>query len=177
MPSLNPVIKPIIFTFLIMFISVSATTYMKDNIEKKAVQIREKRSMLSVMEKRGENILELKRGYPLIKDKLPKIEKALPDERNINELVNAVENAATRTNNAQVLSFEPLDNAQSAGTKIRSVKLSSTVSGNVGTFSAYLSALEELPYFIAIDSISIQNNSAAPNNGKMTLTAKVFISK
>lgn len=178
MISLNPIIKPLVAIFIVIAVSGLIISISKENIENKAKQIREKRNMLAIMERHGENALELKRGYSIIKEKLPKIKHSLPDENSIGELVSSIENAATTTGNTGALSFDPLENSQPAGMRTKSLKFSAILNGNLETFSEYLAKLQKLPYFIEIGSITIKNDlGAANNNSQMALTAKVFISK
>jgi len=134
--------------------------------------------MLEVSEKHDANFLELKNTYQIVKDNLKNAKEMIPDEKNLEDLVIALENTATQTNNGQTLTFDPIEKSKSVGEKTVSLNFSANLTGNIDSFSNYLDKIKTLPYFIEIENITIKNGSGIINNDSvMTLKSKVYISK
>jgi len=172
----NPIIKLLALVVIIIAISTSVVFILKNKIENRATQLQEKRNMLEILEKRDENFLELKSANKLVEKNLPTIKDMLPDEKNIEKFVTTLENIATKTNNNQVLIFNPIENSKPAGEKIDSLEFSITLIGNSYSFINYLEEFEKLPYFIEIKNVVIKNNSGiANNNSQMNLKLEIYI--
>lgn len=172
----NPIVKLALMALLIFLGTLVFAVVMSKKIESKAEHIFEKRSLLMIVGKSNENFLSLKKDYEIVGKKLPLIKNALPSEENIEELVVALENSASRTNNDQVLNFESLSSLKSEGEKIKSLKFTVLLRGNVGSFSGYLKEISKLPYFIEIEDVSLKNNSNIyDNNSQMDIKAKVYL--
>jgi len=171
----DTVVKIAIFTVLITIVAGWAVFVFKDKIENEAENINEKRSMLTVLEKRNENFIALKGDYPLVKENLPLLRQSLPTEKNIDSVINDLENLASRTNNGQNLNFSPLANLASAGS-IGSVNFSVSLLGNISSFVDYLNGVKKLPYFIEISGVSIVNEGgASSNNSRLNLSGKLYM--
>lgn len=171
----DSVAKIAIFTVLIASAAGLMLFAFKGKIEEEAKSINEKRSMLTVLEKRNENIIALKADYPLVKENLSILRQALPTEKNIDLIVNDLENLALQTNNVQNLNFLPLNNLASIGS-IKAVNFSVSLSGNISSFINYLNGIKKLPYFVEIGSVSVANEGGVLNNNtRLNLNAKVYI--
>lgn len=175
--SLNQLAKLTISIFLSIGVFVLLFYVMEGEIGKKAQLVYEKRSMLAALERREDNFLELKSDQAVLEKNLPILKKALPGEKDIDGVINNLENLAIQTDNDQILNFEPLAGAESAGA-LKSVKFSAILSGNISSFSQYMKKLQSLPYFIEIVSVNISNDKGFSNNGsRLNLTAKLYYKK
>jgi len=174
----NQIIKLVVLIIIIIAVSTSIVFILKNKIEIKAAQLQEKRNMLEILEKRDENFLELKSTNELVEKNLPIIEDMLPDEKNIERFVTILENIAAKTNNDQILVFNPIKNSKPAGEKIDSLEFSITLIGNSHSFINYLEELKKLPYFIKIKNVIIENNLGIVNNSsKMNLKSEIYIKR
>ena len=172
----NSIVKLSVLIIMIVVISMSVVFILKNKIEDKTVQLQEKRNMLEVLEKRDENFLELKNTNKLVKKNLLVIEKMLPDEKNIEKFVTTLENIAAKTNNNQILIFDPIENSKPTGEKIDSLEFSVILTGNSYSFINYLEEFEKLPYFIKIKNVTIENNlGIVNNNSQLNLKSEIYI--
>ena len=172
----NSIVKLSVLIIMIVAISMSVVFILKNKIEDKTVQLQEKRNMLEVLEKRDENFLELKNTNKLVKKNLLVIEKMLPDEKNIEKFVTTLENIAAKTNNNQILIFDPIENSKPTGEKIDSLEFSVILTGNSYSFINYLEEFEKLPYFIKIKNVTIENNlGIVNNNSQLNLKSEIYI--
>ena len=172
----NSIVKLSVLIIMIVAISMSVVFILKNKIEDKTVQLQEKRNMLEVLEKRDENFLELKNTNKLVKKNLLVIKKMLPDEKNIEKFVTTLENIATKTNNNQILIFDPIENSKPTGEKIDSLEFSVILTGNSYSFINYLEEFEKLPYFIKIKNVTIENNlGIVNNNSQLNLKSEIYI--
>ena len=174
MIKLNPIIKTVFFAMAIIIISMAAISFLASKIETSAKKIFEQRSMLTLLEKRGENLLNLKNGYSLVSNELPLIKDMIPNERGMEKAVISLENLALRTNNEQTLVFETIDKQKPVGEKIKYLKFSIVLTGNINSFMLYLEELKKLPYFIEINNIVIKNNTGVFDN-KSRMNAEAII--
>ncbi len=172
---INPIIKSIAAIFIVSIFSTSALFLLKNAVEEKTANIYKQRSVLSLLEERDNNFLELKATYNQVEKNLPLLKSVLPDERNIGEVVENLEKLAEKTNNELILNFEPWDSAKPLKI-MKSLGFTATLNGNIGTFSDFLSGLKELPHFIEIESFDASNQLGIHNsNGKLTIRAKIYI--
>lgn len=172
---LNRVIKLILIIFIIIAAGSAGSFILKNKIEASGKKIYESRSMLRVLENRDENYSLLKADYPLVRDGLPLLRKALPGEDSLDEIVTSLDALASETNNTQNLVFDSLGLAQIIG-GMKSVNFSASLDGNFGSFESYFKKLEKLPYFIEIGNISINNGAGVfNNNSRLNFKAKVYI--
>ena len=177
MLSLNRLTKLAISIPLTDIIAVLAFSAIKGEIEKRARDVYEKRSMLAVLDGRERNFLELKTDRAMIEQNLPTLKEALPQESDIDNVVTDLESVARRTGNDQVLNFDPLASASDLGS-MKSIGFSANLSGNLPSFSLYLSELEKLPYPIEISSVNVLNDSGSLSGGsRLNLTAKLYYRK
>ena len=113
----------------------------------------------------------------MIEQNLPTLKEALPQESDIDNVVTDLESVARRTGNDQVLNFDPLASASDLGS-MKSIGFSANLSGNLPSFSLYLSELEKLPYPIEISSVNVLNDSGSLSGGsRLNLTAKLYYRK
>lgn len=174
----NPIIKLSALIAIIIIIATAVVFVLKNKTEDRAARLQEKRNMLEILESRDENFLDLKNTNELVKKNLPIIEKMLPDEKNIEKFVITLENIAAKTNNNQILVFNPIENSKPAGEKIDSLEFSITLIGNSYSFINYLEEFEKLPYFTEIKNITIKNNSGIANNdSQMNLKSDIYIKR
>ncbi len=172
----NPIIKFSIYIILVTAFIVSSVLFLAGKIESKTKQLQEKRSVLKVSQQQGENFLELKKTYDLVKNNQKKIEEAFPNDDNIEGFIIALENAAGQTGNGQTLNFDLLDNAKTEGENIKGLKFTIFLTGNVNTFANYLERIKDLPYFIEIENITVNNNLGIANNdSRMDIKSKIYI--
>lgn len=177
MPRSRQIIKLSIYIFAVIFVGAAAVFVLKARIESAAHKIYEKRSMLTALEFRENNSLALSANYPIVRDNLPILEKALPDKDNVTEAVSAIDSLAQETGNMQVLEFKPLVETMSADT-IESVAFTATLTGNIWSFGDYLDKLKKLPYFIEIISVNLSGDTGVSGpGGKMNIAAKLYIKK
>ncbi len=171
------IIKLSICIIAVIFICAAAVFLLKAKIEIAAHKIYEKRSMLAVLEFKENNSLALSANYPIVRDNLPLLEKALPDKDNVAEAVNAIDVLAQETGNTQVLEFKPLTETVGFET-IENVAFSAVLSGNIWSFREYLDKLKKLPYFVEITSVNISSDMGIFDpDGKMNIAAKLYIRK
>lgn len=176
MIKLSPITKTIFCALIIIIVSAAIVSFLANKIEASAKKTFEKRSMLASLEERGKNLLELKSNYGLASDKLPLIKDMIPDERGVEKAVISLENLAIKTNNDQTLVFETADKTKLAGEKIRHLKFSITLTGNIDSFMLYLEELKKLPYFIEIGGVTIKNGTGVFNNeSRMDAEAVIYI--
>jgi len=176
MPRINQVAKLALLAVIVVVASASIIFMLKNKITDKSKQILEKRSVLALSKGSDENFIALKSNYAIVEKKLPILKNALPDEKNIEKAVTVLENLAMRTNNVQVLNFESLDSAKSSGENAKSLKFSVDLIGSAGSFTQYLNKLQNLPYFIEIDNLSMKNHLGIfSNESQMNIKAKIYI--
>ncbi len=175
MAFLNSVIKLAAAALIVSITAIFIVSAIEDKIAASAQKNYEKRSMLAVLEKREDNFIQMKKDSPFVNEKLKILRAALPCERDIDEVVKNLEFLAAKTNNDQVLTFEPLSNAQKLS-GVKSAGFTAVLSGNMGTFIDYLTQLKKLPYNIEIKNISIYNSSNISNsNSQLSFAATVYI--
>ncbi len=175
MPKLNIIIKIIILLLAAVLASGAIVFRLKEKIETGAKKIYEKQNMLAAIEKRDNNISNLKVDYEIVKKKMPLVKNILPDEDNIGAVIDALEVLAIRTNNSQVLNFEPSSKAENLEA-IKNINYSAVLTGNSGSFVLYFEEIKKLPYLIEIGGISIANSSGlSNNNSRLNYNAKIFI--
>lgn len=178
MVSINPIIKLSIYIFAVILVGAAAVFFLKAKVESSAHKIYEKRSMLAALEFRENNSLVLSASYPVVRDNLPLLKKALPDKDNIADAVNAIDSLALETGNAQVLEFKPLAEPAGSASIIESLSFSAVLTGNIWSFGEYLNKIGKLPYFIEITSASVSGDTGITGiGGRMSLTAKLYIRK
>lgn len=172
----NPIIRLSIYIILVIILTVSLVLFLAGKIENKTKLLQEKRSILRVSQQQDSNFLELKNTYDLVKNNQKNIEKIFPDNDNIQNFIIALENIAEQTGNEQILNFDSLDSAKTEGENIKSLKFTTSLSGNIDTFINYFKRLKDLPYFIEIENITINNSSGIANSSsKMNIKSKVYI--
>lgn len=176
MIKLSQITKTAFCTLIIIIVSAAIISFLADKIEASAKKTFEKRSMLALLEEKGENLLKLKSDYGLVGGKLPVIKDMIPNERSAEKAVISLENLALKTNNNQTLVFETADKIKPAGEKIKYLKFSITLTGNIDSFILYLEELKKLPYFIEISSITTKNDKGVFNNeSRMDAEAVIYI--
>ncbi len=159
-------------------LSLLAVFEIRKKIEIKANQILEKQIMLAVVENKNENYYNLKSKYEIVKENLPLIKNLLPEEENLDIIIKTLEDFAIKTDNTQILKFEPVANFKAEGENVRKINFSATLTGNFETFTNYLGALYDMPYFIKINSIDVRNSTNIYNiNGQMTINATLLYRK
>lgn len=174
---ISKIAKLSILIVAVVFAGSGTSFLLKNKIEASANKIYEARSMLQVLENRDENYLLLKTNYPAARKGLPILQKALPKEDGIEAVISDLEALAVKTNNTQNLVFESLSGGQAAG-ETKSINFSTNLAGNFGTFVDYFKKLQNLPYFIEIISVSINNDTGVfNNNSRLNLKAKLYIKK
>jgi Tfp pilus assembly protein PilO len=172
----NPIIRLSIYIIFVIILTASSVLFLAGKIENKTRQLQEKRSMLRISQQQGENFLELKKTYDLVKNNQKKIEEIFPNNDNIEDFIIRLENIAEQTSNSQILNFDPLDSAKAEGENIKSLKFTIFLTGNVNTFANYLKLIKNLPYFIEIENITVNNNLGIANNdSKMNIKSKIYI--
>lgn len=171
----NQIVKLVAAIFIIIIAGSAGSFALKNKIEARAEKIYESRSMLRVLENRDENYSLLKADYPVVRDGLPLLRKALPGEDSLDEVVSRLDALASETNNTQNLVFDSLGLAQVIG-GMKIVNFSASLDGNFGSFESYFKKMRKLPYFIEIGNISINNGAGVfNNNSRLNFKAKLYI--
>lgn len=175
MIKLSPITKTVFCALIIIIVSAAIVSFLANKIEASAKKTFEKRSMLALLEERSENLLELRSNYDLVSSKLPLIKDMIPDERGMEKAVISLENLALKTNNNQVLVFETIDKAKPVGEKIKLLKFSIILTGNIDSFTLYMEELKKLPYFIEISGVTVKNSIGVFNSeSRMDIEAIIY---
>lgn len=173
---INPSVKLIGTIILIIAVAGAVSFVLKDGINSAAKNIYEQRSMLRVLESRDDNYVVLKANYPIVRDSLPVLKKALLDENSIDAIVSSLDAVAAQTQNIQNLEFSPL--MPVPGTGPQTINFSVSLVGNIGSFEEYFNKLHKLSYPIEISSININNELGIFNNdSRLSYKAKLYIKK
>lgn len=172
---IDRIVKLVIAIFIVIIACGAGSFILINKIDASSKKIYESRSMLKVLENRDDTYSLLKADYPIVRDGLPLLKKALPREDGLVEVVSNLDALAAQTNNAQNLVFDPISNAEVMG-GMKKINFSATLDGNFGTFENYFKKIESLPYFIEIGNISINNGDGVFNSSShMNFKARLYI--
>jgi len=160
------IIRTVILFIVLLIVSIGTIVFLRTRINKIQTTLQENQRLLHSLERRGETIAELRKQFGEIKTTDTSIIDSFPYSDDILEAINSIELIA-HTHGLQIVKqfgtpipFMTIPD----GTKISSIQFSLSLQGNVSSLTKFLNAVESLPYFISISSISIQSQSSASWN-------------
>jgi len=172
---LSRIVKLVMAIFTVIAAGGAGSFILINKIEANSKKIYESRSMLKILENRDENYALLKADYPVVRDGMPLLRRALPGEDSLDEVVTSLDALANETNNTQNLVFDNIGLAENIG-GMKIINFSASLDGNFGSFENYFKEMQKLPYYIEVGNISINNGAGVfNNNSHLNFKAKLYI--
>lgn len=141
--------------------------------QKKINQLVELRTVLALSLRQDEIAQALADDWKKIEPYYPKFKEAIPSTEQLPEILNILESTVTQTKNQDVFRISNLSPSSFSG--ISRLQFEQELNGNLNTFLDYLKALENLPFFVQIENISVVSNTTIDSVSKMRLSGVIFL--
>jgi len=164
-------------SFLIISLSLLLTAgllfFAIQEIGKSAKTLTQKQNELqTIFAKNAGNVSDqnLKNTWEQIAPYESKIQQALPESTNLLPYQGALEQAAQKAGVQISVSFTPTQTKTATKTIDHTVELK----GNLGNFTSFLEKLENLPYFVQVNSFNVTSSQGLDKESSATLSLKVY---
>lgn len=147
--------KELLTVFLFILVEVAFLGFLGLEISKKASNLFEKRHKLLALSQKEENVLELRRSYSKIKDKIPLINRALPNRNELVGFFTSLEEKAESFGVTLKISFEK-DAVETVGNS-KITTLTFQMNGSFSQIITFLKSLEKMPQILYLTDISIKS--------------------
>lgn len=174
------IIENVIKISIILILGATGVGIFSNLIHKISNSIYEKESLALLLEKRNENLNNLKTELEKIGNADESIESAFPTSDNILEFVSAMEGLASTYSVKQNLKFGnsvPAPELTTANLEFLVIDYNLSVTANITVLINYLKEFENLSYFTTINSVAISSPSNWFSESQITIQAKLYLKK
>lgn len=154
-----------------------AISFLNKQIAKINDTILAKKRVTALIEKKNQIISNINENLQQIGDNDKKIEDSFPSSNEVLGVAGRFESLAAQNSLKQTLRFsDPAPfSTNKTNLKLSTLNYNSTINGNIYTFLPYLKGLENLPYFLTVQAITIsapaergwEGNSTFSINGSL----------
>lgn len=137
-----------------------------------ANEIQDKKNQIEALANREKNINQLQDDYFKIKDDIPQVTKILPDQENVQEFIQYLEDLARYTSINMQIIFDDKINTEVQKNKYLIFDIN--ISGKGINTQKFWQTMEKGPYFIKIISFSYDTVDGLDSDSQLKLKAKVF---
>jgi hypothetical protein len=165
---------------LVVLIALAAAAgwYLAKRITKVNLAMQENKKISYLLENRTKIDNQIQTDFSSVDpDYEQKIKSALPSIYNVLPFVEALESLAKKNSLQQTISFSQPVPAPEISGPLSLVSLDFNLNlagGNIDTFTAYLKDFEKLPYFAAINNISLASSGGWENNSSISLSGRIY---
>lgn len=158
---------------IFLIVSIFLSFYLKSKIVIQRKQILENQTKVLNIKSLAKSEIKLKNQYKIIEPYLDEVNNFLPDEENILEIVNWLENLAKSTNVKQTIKIKGSSPFRYNYKRINS---EISISGNLDKFLDYLEKFENSRYFLPVKKLKVMSvsdiNKSADFNFETSFTVK-----